>query len=188
MTGTALRMQLRMQQQRNNAVASGATEGAFVAPTVAADGADAIGRERAKERQSTSGSHHAVLPVPDKGETTVQQAMQQPHSPSIESPYENLAVARCMHRVVLSATDGAAHALNTLAVVHYSLLDAKGGTLIDPNGPATAIRELHWRFGARVDWRALLAMFEARAQAADREAADLIRRLTANDCRDANGP
>ena len=65
----------------------------------------------------------------------------------------------------------------TRAVVQYGLIDGKGGTLIDPAGAVSAVRELHWRFGARVDWPALLLMFEAREHDADREAADLILRM-----------
>lgn len=65
----------------------------------------------------------------------------------------------------------------TRAVVSYDLIGDRGGLLIDPDGPASAVRELDWRFGNRLDWPALLAMFDVREQDADREAADLIRRL-----------
>ena len=67
------------------------------------------------------------------------------------------------------------------AVVEYDLTDGRGGTLIDPDGITSAIHELHWRFRDRVDWPALLRMFEAREQHADREAATLIHRLMADD-------
>ena len=35
----------------------------------------------------------------------------------------------------------------TRAVVSYDLIGDKGGLLIDPDGPASAVRELAWRFG-----------------------------------------
>lgn len=63
------------------------------------------------------------------------------------------------------------------AVVSYDLIDGRGGTLIDPAGPESAVRELHWRFSDRIDWPVLLHAFEARADVADREAATLIRKL-----------
>lgn len=66
------------------------------------------------------------------------------------------------------------------AVVEYRLTDSKGGTLIDPDGVVSAVNELHWRFGDRVDWQALLAMFKAREHQADREAVALIRRIMAD--------
>jgi len=68
------------------------------------------------------------------------------------------------------------------AVVEYQFKAGGGGTVIDPRGNQSAIEDLHWRFGYRLDWPALLAMFEAREADAEREAVDLIRRLM----RDAN--
>jgi hypothetical protein len=65
--------------------------------------------------------------------------------------------------------------------VSSQLAEGSGGLLIDPAGPASAVRELHWRFGDRLDWPALLATFEARERHADREAAALIRHLMARD-------
>jgi hypothetical protein len=73
------------------------------------------------------------------------------------------------------------------AVVEYGLTDGKGGTLIDPAGPVSAVQELRWRFGDRVDWPALLRAFEALEQDADREAASLIRKLMADDYRTTRG-
>src|SRR5690349_5310530 len=63
------------------------------------------------------------------------------------------------------------------AVVPYMLVDGKGGLLIDPDGITSAVRELDWRYGSRLDWAALLRSFEERERSADREAAALIRRL-----------
>lgn len=66
----------------------------------------------------------------------------------------------------------------TRAVIRFGLTDGKGGLLIGPAGPVSAVHELHGRYGNRVDWPALLRTFEAREQEADREAAALIRRIT----------
>jgi hypothetical protein len=60
------------------------------------------------------------------------------------------------------------------------LIGGRGGLLIDPNGAASAVHELLWRFGARVNWKALLAAFQRREQDADAEAVALIRKLMAD--------
>lgn len=80
-----------------------------------------------------------------------------------------------MHRVSQDATTG--EAAQTHAVVEYLLADGGAGTLIDPDGATSAVHTLHWRYGHRLDWPALLATFGAREHDADRKAADLIRRL-----------
>ena len=66
----------------------------------------------------------------------------------------------------------------TRVVIAYDLIDGKGGLLIDPDGAVSGVRELHWRFGDRLNWPALLHHFQLREQDADREAAALIRRVT----------
>ncbi len=88
------------------------------------------------------------------------------------------AVAFKKVMVLENATDAPDAACR--AVVPYCLTDGKGGTLIDPDGVVSAVNELHWRFGTRVDWPALLATFHTREAEADLEAASLIRRLMAD--------
>ena len=69
----------------------------------------------------------------------------------------------------------------TRAVIEYGLVGGMGSLLIDPEGPVSAVNELHWRYGDRVDWRGLLRGFAARAAqsgaAAEREAIELIERI-----------
>jgi hypothetical protein len=189
MTASELRTQLRAQQQRNRGVALDATKAPEVARKVAplrpetpatANGHDAHKTEANSEIPNNTERK-------ERGGRDAQQAAQQHEAASIESPYENPLVARCMHRVLPNATaDHDAGNLTARAVVEYHLTDdSKGGTLIDPDGPASAVRELRWRYAHRVDWPALLATFEAREHVADREAAALIRRLMADDFRAA---
>lgn len=103
----------------------------------------------------------------------------------VKGPAPTIAAWRAF--IVANKPQLLAELLPTRAVVEYRLSDSKGGTLIDPAGAVSAVRELHWRYGVRVDWPALLAMFEAREQDADREAADLIQRPMADDFRAARG-
>jgi hypothetical protein len=69
----------------------------------------------------------------------------------------------------------------TRFVIEYGLAGGMGGLLIDPDGPVSAVNELHCRYGDRVDWRGLLRHFQARAvltcAAAEREAIELIERI-----------
>jgi hypothetical protein len=159
MTGSALRAQLRMQQARNNAVAQGAQKAPEVAHKVAA-----------------VASGVAVVAAAPEQSAAAQQPAQQQMLDTSTVTYEETSVARCRHRVFNSATPDP---LAARAVVSYQLADGSGGLLIDPAGPASAVCELHWRFGERLDWRDLLATFEARERLADRKAAALIRRLMA---------
>lgn len=129
-------------------------------------------------QQATQQQRNSVAPLHSVAGI---QSAQQPRNSSATVDATNRAVfeAALLHdsKPVARAT-----AAQQRAVVEYRLIAGKGGLLIDPAGAASAVRELDWRYGARVDWPALLAMFEAREQDADREAADLIRRMI----RDAN--
>jgi hypothetical protein len=174
MTACELRAQLRAQQERNRGVAPGATGSPFVAPKVAPSVARQSGQCQAAPLAFVDGQQ-------------AQQGAQHGDEAPLNSLYENTAVAPCMYRVLASATDVENDTRGTPTVVNYLLTNSKGGTLIDPDGSEAAVRELHWRFGDRVDWPALLAMFEAREQRADREAVALIRRLMADTYREASG-
>ena len=67
-----------------------------------------------------------------------------------------------------------------MSSVQFRLIGAPGGTLIDPDGPVSAVKVLHDTYGDRMDWGDLLEAFEERAGIAEfegnetRQAAELI--------------
>lgn len=105
-----------------------------------------------------------------------------PQSPVVAyescAPIDRVALQRS--RFLENAT--AVQPTATRAVVPYDFVKGKGGLLIDSDGFESAVHELHWRYGNRVDWPALLRSFEAREHLADREAATLVRKLMAKSC------
>lgn len=50
-----------------------------------------------------------------------------------------------------------------MSSVQFRLIGAPGGTLIDPDGPVSAVKVLHDTYGDRLDWDDLLEQFEERA-------------------------
>ena len=72
--------------------------------------------------------------------------------------------------------------------LQFKLVGNSGGTVIDPDGPVSAVNVLRETYGERVDWDDLLECFEERAGIAEFEghmarheaeqlAADAVRRL-----------
>jgi hypothetical protein len=72
--------------------------------------------------------------------------------------------------------------------VQFRLIGAPGGTVIDPDGPVSAVKVLFDTYGDRLDWDDLLEAFEERAgiaefegnetrQAAELIAADAVRKI-----------
>ena len=72
--------------------------------------------------------------------------------------------------------------------VTFQLVGGGGGTIIDTDGPVSAVQALHETFGDRLDWHDLLEAFEERAaiaefegnetrQAAELIAADAVRKI-----------
>ena len=53
--------------------------------------------------------------------------------------------------------------------VQFRLIGAPGGTVIDPDGPASAVKGLFDTYGDRLDWDDLLEAFEERAGIAEFE-------------------
>ncbi len=47
--------------------------------------------------------------------------------------------------------------------VQFRLIGAPGGTVIDPDGPVSAVKVLFDTYGDRLDWDDLLEQFEERA-------------------------
>lgn len=74
--------------------------------------------------------------------------------------------------------------------VTFQLVAGGGGTIIDTDGPVSAVQALQETFGDRLDWDDLLEAFEERAGIAEFEgnmsraeaetlAADAVRRIVA---------
>lgn len=72
--------------------------------------------------------------------------------------------------------------------VTFQLVGSGGGTIIDTDGPVSAVQSLQETFGDRLDWDDLLEAFEERAaiaefegnetrQAAELIAADAVRKI-----------
>ena len=72
--------------------------------------------------------------------------------------------------------------------VSFRLIGAPGGTVIDPDGPVSAVKALFDTYGDRMDWDDLLEAFEERAGIAEFEgsmsraeaeglAAEAVRRI-----------
>lgn len=53
--------------------------------------------------------------------------------------------------------------------VQFRLIGAPGGTVIDPDGPVSAVKVLFDTYGDRLDWDDLLEAFEERAGIAEFE-------------------
>ena len=53
--------------------------------------------------------------------------------------------------------------------VAFKLVGAPGGTLVDPDGPVSAVEVLRQTYGDRLDWDDLLEAFEERAGIAEFE-------------------
>ena len=53
--------------------------------------------------------------------------------------------------------------------VQFRLIGAPGGTVIDPDGPVSAVKVLFDTYGDRLDWDDLLEAFEDRAGIAEFE-------------------
>lgn len=53
--------------------------------------------------------------------------------------------------------------------VAFKLIGAPGGTVIDPDGPVSAVKVLFDTYGDRLDWDDLLEAFEERAGIAEFE-------------------
>ena len=53
--------------------------------------------------------------------------------------------------------------------VTFQLVGSGGGTIIDTDGPVSAVQALHETFGDRMDWDDLLEAFEERAGIAEFE-------------------
>lgn len=53
--------------------------------------------------------------------------------------------------------------------VTFQLVGGGGGTIIDTDGPVSAVQALHETFGDRMDWDDLLEAFEERASIAEFE-------------------
>lgn len=53
--------------------------------------------------------------------------------------------------------------------VTFQLVGGSGGTIIDTDGPVSAVQALHETFGDRLDWDDLLEAFEERAGIAEFE-------------------
>ena len=53
--------------------------------------------------------------------------------------------------------------------VQFRLIGAPGGTVIDPDGPVSAVEVLRQTYGDRMDWDDLLEQFEERAGIAEFE-------------------
>ena len=72
--------------------------------------------------------------------------------------------------------------------IQFKLQAGGGGTVIDPDGPSSAVKALHETYGDRLDWDDLLEHFEERAgilefegklerAEAERIAADSVRAI-----------
>ncbi len=56
--------------------------------------------------------------------------------------------------------------------LQFKLQAGGGGTVIDPDGPASAVKALHETYGDRLDWHGLQEAFEERAANTERSGAE----------------